>query len=91
MKLNVIRGPAASGKTTRLRQLADEQGQQDQIIDATSQSLAAIKLRVRHLMKQGAKAVFINDCTEGQLEFIEAWTRRGLVPQEVQVHVVVAN
>lgn len=91
MQLNVIRGPAASGKTTRLRQLAAEHGQQDRILDAHSNTLAAIKLQVMHLVKQGAKAVFINDCTEGQLEFIEAWTRRGLVPREVQVHVVVAN
>ncbi|MNC70008.1 hypothetical protein D3C75_1207730 [compost metagenome] len=46
MQLNVIRGPAASGKTTRLRQLADEQGQQDQIIDATNQSLRDVNFYV---------------------------------------------
>lgn len=90
MPINVIRGPMASGKTTRLRQLAAECGMEKQVISASTWTGIALKHWVHHLVLRGEKNVFIDECSETLLPFIEKWVSRRFIPADVQVHVVVA-
>lgn len=88
MQLEVIRGPAASGKTTQLRQIAKADGQDEgHILLANQFTHAALKSRIRFLASRGARVVCIDDCNEEQIELLR---RLSAALPEVHIHAAVA-
>lgn len=86
MQLNVITGPAASGKTRRLREMATAQGMEGRILNGSCITGTALFRQVRRQLYRGAKEVFIDECHRKLIEVIGTW--RGSLPGGVVVHVV---
>ncbi|AGN81294.1 ATP-binding protein [Pseudomonas putida] len=70
MQLKVINGPAGSGKTTKLRKLAEEKGLENHILVAQQMTAEALKRAVHKLVLRGAKDLFIDECPQGLLDEI---------------------
>ncbi len=88
MQLEVIRGPAASGKTTQLRQIAMADGQDEgHILLAKQFTHAALKSRIRFLASRGARVVCIDECTEEQIELLR---RLSAALPDIHIHAAVA-
>lgn len=70
MKLDIIRGPMASGKTTKLRQLAqDYKDAGKEVLEiAPHATLAYIRRRIVLASLQGYSAVMLDDCTADTLK-----------------------
>lgn len=70
MYLSKVEGPAGSGKTTKLRKLAEEKRLENHILVATQMSAEALKRAVRRLVWRGAKDLFIDECPKSLLDEI---------------------
>lgn len=68
MYLSKIEGPAGSGKTTKLRKLAEEKRLENHILLAHQMTAAALKRAVCRLVYRGAKDLFIDDCPKSLLD-----------------------
>jgi hypothetical protein len=90
MQLNVERGAPATGKTIRLRQIAQADGQSEQqILVGRNCTPAALAHSVRRLVGRGAKVICIDECSEDQIAGLQILQRRLRV--NVTIHAVVAN
>ncbi|MBS4151956.1 hypothetical protein [Stutzerimonas balearica] len=90
MQLNVERGAPMTGKTIRLRQIAQADGQSErQILVGRNCTTAALESSVRRLAGRGATVVCIDDCSEEQIDRLTALQTR--LPAELTIHAVVAN
>ena len=70
MYLSLIEGPAGSGKSTKLRKMAEEKRLENHIIMAHRMTETALKRAVRGLVYRGAKDLFIDDCPKSLLDEI---------------------
>ena len=90
MQLNVERGAPATGKTTRLRQIAQADGQSEQeILVGRHCTPDALARSVRWLAGQGANVICIDECSEEQIALLQVLQRR--LPGNLTIHAVVAN
>lgn len=90
MQLNVERGPMATGKTIRLRQIAKADGQsEEQILNGRNTSQMAMERKVRHLISRGAKVICIDECSEELIDRLQGL--KGNLPSDLTIHAVVAN
>lgn len=90
MQLIVERGAPATGKTIRLRQLANSNGQGErQILVGRNCTEAELERSVRRLAGRGANVICIDDCSEEQIERLKHLQRR--LPDNLTIHAVVAN
>ncbi|BFN28447.1 hypothetical protein PSCT_01869 [Pseudomonas sp. SCT] len=88
MQLEVIRGPAASGKTTQLRRIAKADGQDEgHILLAKEFTHAALKSRIHFLAARGARVVCIDECSEEQIELLR---RLSAALPNIHIHAAVA-
>ena len=89
MQLNVIRGERATGKTTRLRQIAKEDGQSEShIIVGRDCSAAVLERQVRYRVSRGAKVVCIDECSEHQIARLTEL--KGRLPADLHIYAVLA-
>ncbi|WP_313133257.1 DUF7673 family protein [Pseudomonas sp. UBA2311] len=70
MYLSKIEGPAGSGKTTKLRKLAENKSLENHILVAQQMTAEALKRTVRRLVSRGAKDLFIDECPKSLLDEI---------------------
>ena len=90
MQLNVERGAPATGKTIRLRQIAQADGQSEQeILIGRHCTPDALARSVRWLVDQGANVICIDECSEEQIALLQVLQRR--LQGNVTIHAVVAN
>lgn len=90
MQLNVERGAPATGKTIRLRQIAQADGQSErQILVGRNCTTAAMEHSVRRLANRGANVICIDECSEEQIARLQVLQRR--LPGNLTIHAVVAN
>lgn len=90
MQLHVERGAPATGKTTRLRQIALADGQSEQqILIGRSCTPAALAHAIRRLAGRGAKVICIDECSEEQIAGLQILQRR--LRGNLTIHAVVAN
>lgn len=90
MQLNVDRGAAATGKTTRLREIAKADGQSDrQILNGRHCTTEALELSVRRLAYRGATVICIDECSEEQITRLQALQHR--LRSHLTIHAVVAS
>lgn len=86
MQLNVIHGPACSGKTTRLRELAKGQGMEHRILNGSCITATALHRQVRRQLYRGARQVFIDECHRKLIALMHTWGQS--FPAGVVLHVV---
>ncbi|MBD9483875.1 hypothetical protein IB229_12890 [Pseudomonas sp. PDM14] len=87
MQLNVIRGERATGKTTRLRQLAAEAGHDEAVIIAAPHfSEFDLGLLIRGRLHRGHKIVLIDDCSPEQIHQLEKLQPE--LPDSLTIHAV---
>ncbi|WP_095159162.1 hypothetical protein [Pseudomonas sp. Irchel 3E13] len=86
MQLNVITGPAGSGKTRCLREMATAQGMESRILNGSCITGTALHRQVSRQLYRGAKEVFIDECHPNLIGLIQTWGRR--FPAGVVLHVV---
>ncbi|KAF1072672.1 MAG: hypothetical protein GAK45_00107 [Pseudomonas citronellolis] len=90
MHLNISRGPAATGKTVRLRQIAEANGQgTDRILVGRHATTDLLERAIRTHIARGATVICIDDCTEEQITRLERLQK--LLPDALTIHAVVAN
>lgn len=90
MQLNVERGAPATGKTIRLRQIAQADGQSEQeILVGRHCTPDALARSVRWLSGLGANVICIDECSEEQIALLQVLQRR--LPGNLTIHAVVAN
>ncbi|MDF3188834.1 hypothetical protein [Pseudomonas paracarnis] len=90
MQLNVERGAPATGKTIRLRQIAQADGQRErQILVGRHSTTDALELSVWRLADRGANVICIDECSEEQIARLQVLQRR--LPGNLTIHAVVAN
>lgn len=70
MYLNVIKGPAGSGKTTQLTKLAEEKRLENHILVPNRMTAEGLKRTVHRLVLRGAKDLFIDECPKSLLDEI---------------------
>lgn len=88
MQMNVIRGERATGKTTKLRELARAAGlAEEEIIHADFFEDNEIEMLVRNRLAKGAKVVCINDCYEATVTHLAR--AASSFPADVVIHAVV--
>ncbi|MCY1382659.1 hypothetical protein D9M69_707010 [compost metagenome] len=85
MKLIPITGPAASGKTTYLRKLAEEHGVDVHV--GSQHTRVALERRVLGSAADGVKVLLLDDCTEDQMRQLERLCKSTLAPS-MQVYAV---
>ena len=91
MRIEIITGPVASGKTTKLRAIQTEleqQGFQPLLISGPAASTQAL---VRTIAQQFGRCltVLVDDCNQGQIDAINHWkakTDRGGEFADVVIH-----
>jgi len=78
MQLNVITGPRASGKTTKLHELLDRLGNQSPagLISAPNYPGAALTMHVLQRITAGDSYILIDGCTATQLDHLRRMRRR---------------
>lgn len=88
MQLNVDRGAPGTGKSIRLLQIHQETCKPSQkILRGVHCTMAGLELKVREYFKQGATVVCIDQCTEQQIERLQALTER--LPAGLVIHAAV--
>lgn len=90
MQLHVERGAPATGKTTRLRQIAENDGQSEQqVLIGRNCTPEALARSVRWLAGRGANVICIDECSEEQIAGLQILQRR--LRGNLTIHAVVAN
>lgn len=90
MQLNVDRGAPATGKTTRLREIAKADGQSDrQILKGSHCTTTTLERSIRRLANRGATVICIDECSEEQIDRLQALQLR--LPSQLTIHAVVAS
>ncbi|SFA66537.1 hypothetical protein [Metapseudomonas otitidis] len=90
MQLNIERGEPMTGKTVRLRQVAEADGQSErQILVGRHCTTAALERSIRRLAMRGANVICIDECSEEQIARLQALQER--LPSNLTIHAVVAS
>lgn len=85
MQLNIDRGAPGTGKSIRLLQIHKETRQDGQkILRGVYCTIAGLELKVREYANQGATVICIDECTEQQIERLQALTER--LPDNQVIH-----
>lgn len=85
MQLNIDRSAPGTGKSTRLLQIHKETSQDGQkILRGVHCTIAGLELKVREYANQGATVICIDECTEQQIERLQALTER--LPDNLVIH-----
>ena len=88
MQINVIRGAAATGKTTRLLKLLDEVGlDENALIHAEHTTRAALERSIVGRLAQGDTVICIDDCSSEQIEWLSSFEGRR---EGTQIHAALA-
>lgn len=78
MQLNIITGPAGSGKTMKLRALEESLAQQAPpgIVSGTIHNPGSLLSHVMQRIDAGDTNILIDDCSRGQIEILQKFARR---------------
>lgn len=88
MQLNIDRGAPGTGKSTRLLQIHKETCKPGQkILRGVHCTNAGLELKVREYANQGATVICIDQCTEPQIERLQALAER--LPSGLVIHAAV--